>query len=238
MIMKNPLVSIVITTRNEERYLGRTLSALKKQTYRPLEIIVSDAESTDKTVQVAKKFGARTVIKRTSVPEGRNLGAEKAIGEILVFVDADTMLEEDWVERAVNDLKKKDVDMVLGVFHSVEKSFRAKIVCYVWSDILPSTLRIFGLKIHGAPATLALRRTFFAINGGYNGNVKFGDDAEIIVRLSKKGNLMWDKKLVARTSMRRFEKGGYFRWGLFWLIGGLGLIFFGKPPQNDYKVIR
>jgi len=235
---KNPLVSVIITTKNEEKYLERTLLAIKKQTYRPIETVVSDAESTDMTAEVARKCGAKVVVKKSNPAEGRNIGAEKSKGEILAFLDADTILKKDFIERAVNNLRNKDVDITFGIFRSVEKSLMARFTCFIWSDFLPLIPRAFGMKIHAAPSVMIIKRNVFMKASGYNENLNFGDDIEFVKRIGDKVNILWDREMFAKTSMRRFEKGGYTKWYLFWLFQALKILFFSKSKQGEYKIIR
>lgn len=67
-------ISIIVPTKNEERYLPGLLKSIKKQTVQPYEIIVADAGSTDRTVEIAKKYGAKVI--KGGIPQvGRNKGA-------------------------------------------------------------------------------------------------------------------------------------------------------------------
>jgi len=236
--MKNPLVSVIITTREEEKYLTRTLQAVRNQTYRPIEIVVSDAESRDKTVQIARKHGAKVFVKKTNIPQGRNYGAEKSRGKILVFLDADTILEKNWIKKAVDDLKKKEVDMAVGVFRPRENSVSAKMTCWIWSDFLPYILKIFGKEMHGGGSTFVIKRNIFMLSGGFKEDQAMLEDAEFVNRISRKRKVLWDRQLVSRTSMRRFRKGGYWKWCFYWFINGINFLIFNKPLGKHYKVIR
>lgn len=236
--MKKPLVSIIITTKEEEKYLPKALKAIRNQSYRPIEVVVSDSKSKDKTIQIAKKFGANVIVKKSTFAQGRNLGARNSNGEILIFLDADTILDKNWVSRAVKDLNERNADMVVGIFRPIEKSFRAKVTCYLWSDMLPSLLRFFGTHMNGAPASIAIKKKIFEKLGGYNEDLTMYEDADIVKRSSKKVNVFWDKKLKAKTSMRRFEKEGYIKMFHFWFITGLELLLFNKKLKNQYKVVR
>ena len=93
-----PSISIIIPTLNEEKYIERCLKSLKNQSFRNFEIIVSDSYSTDDTVKIAKKYGAKVVLtKKTGPAAGRNEGARKAKGSILVFLDADTFVTKKFL---------------------------------------------------------------------------------------------------------------------------------------------
>ena len=89
-----PLVSVIVPTKEEENYIEDTLKAIRNQSYSNIEIIVSDGCSSDNTIQRAKKLADQIVINpKISTSAGKNLGARNANGDLLVFVDADTLLE-------------------------------------------------------------------------------------------------------------------------------------------------
>ncbi len=98
--MNKAKVSIIIPAKNEEKYLPRLLESIKKQTTQPYEIIVADAGSTDRTVEVAKKYGAKVI--KGGIPQvGRNNGAKQAKTDIIVFLDADVILPDSNVLKAL-----------------------------------------------------------------------------------------------------------------------------------------
>ncbi|MCR4335959.1 MAG: glycosyltransferase, partial [archaeon] len=83
--------SIVIGALNEEKYIAKTLATANAQkTSHEVEVIVGDGYSEDKTVEVAKKLGAKVVLeKNRSAAWERNAGSRIAKGEIICFTDAD-----------------------------------------------------------------------------------------------------------------------------------------------------
>ncbi len=105
-------VSIVIITLNEERNLPHLLENLERQTARNFEVIVVDSKSTDATVAVARSFLNRLPLQIVEMPDrgvslGRNTGASKAQYERLLFLDADTRLDPDFLEKAVGELEAR-----------------------------------------------------------------------------------------------------------------------------------
>src|SRR3989339_1980792 len=108
------MLSIIIPAYNEERYLPKLLNCIKKQTYRDYEVIVADANSKDKTRQIAKKYGCR-VVKGGMPAAGRNNGAKAAKGGILLFLDADVQFDKDFLKKALNEINKRELD-VAGVY--------------------------------------------------------------------------------------------------------------------------
>ena len=94
------MISLVIPTLNEEKNIGESLRSLKNQTYRNFEIIIADGGSKDKTVEIARKYADRVIVyKGSGISEAKNRGVREAKGDILVFTDADTKFENDWLEK-------------------------------------------------------------------------------------------------------------------------------------------
>src|SRR3569832_2208237 len=88
------MISIIIPAHNEERYLEQTLNALRRQTYGWFEVIVVANGCTDRTKEVARgKCNRLIVLSEKGLGVARNLGARMARGELLLFLDADTILD-------------------------------------------------------------------------------------------------------------------------------------------------
>jgi glycosyltransferase involved in cell wall biosynthesis len=98
-------ISFIIPAYNEEHLIGRTLSAVGDATRalgEPAEVIVVDDASTDRTAAIAREHGARVVsVHCRQIAGTRNAGARAAVGELLVFVDADTLVTEGAVRAAI-----------------------------------------------------------------------------------------------------------------------------------------
>jgi len=108
------MISIIIPTLNEETFLPKLLDSLVTQTQKDFEVIVVDGSSKDKTVELAHSFSANLpnlqviVSNKASLPLQRNLGAKNAIGDWLVFVDADSILMPYFIERILNFIHTKN----------------------------------------------------------------------------------------------------------------------------------
>ena len=125
------MLSIIIPTYNEEKYLGRLLRLIRNQFYQPKEIIVTDNRSTDKTVSIAKKFGCR-VINGGTPAQGRTAGGKAATGDIFLFLDADVVFKGmDFLKRIINDYKSYQNTIATVWFASQERNFLNKFVCWV-----------------------------------------------------------------------------------------------------------
>jgi glycosyltransferase involved in cell wall biosynthesis len=99
------VISFVIPAYNEEALLGATLEAVRRSadaTAAPYEVIVVDDGSTDRTAEIARIGGARVVsVNLRQIGAARNAGAKVATGDLLVFVDADTLITPEVLRKAV-----------------------------------------------------------------------------------------------------------------------------------------
>lgn len=95
-------LSLIIPVYNEERHIRKCLDAVAKQTVMPDEVIVVDNNCSDRTIEIAKKYHFVTVIaeKRQGRGYARSAGFNKAKGDILGRIDADSRIAHDWVETA------------------------------------------------------------------------------------------------------------------------------------------
>lgn len=101
------MVSIIITTKNEERHIGSCLKSLKNQTYKNTEIILVDNNSVDRTKEIARSFEANIYNQGPERSAQRNYGASKAKGKYLLFLDADMMLTSTVIRDCVNAINEK-----------------------------------------------------------------------------------------------------------------------------------
>lgn len=103
--------SIVIPTYNEEVYIGGCIKAIKCGSVSPCEIIVADGFSDDNTVDIAKNLGCKVVMNnRKHAAGGRNAGIKAAQGDVIVFIDADCIPAQNWLEEIENAFESEEID--------------------------------------------------------------------------------------------------------------------------------
>lgn len=125
----NGLVSVIITTKNEEDVINKILESIVKQSYNNIEIILVDNNSTDKTITIAKSFSKVKIFQygpeRSSQ---RNYGAKQAKGKYLIFLDADMKLSPDVIKECVRAAKASDkIGSVVIPEQSVAYTFWEKV---------------------------------------------------------------------------------------------------------------
>lgn len=117
--------SIIITIYNEEKYIRHCLQSLKNQSFKEWELIIVDDGSKDNSLVEVEKAGADFKIKNLRVfkqehqglAKARNRGAEKAKGEILVFLDGDMFFEKDFLTKLIKPIEQ---GIVKGTFSTEE----------------------------------------------------------------------------------------------------------------------
>lgn len=173
MIKKN-LVSVVITTKNEDDVIEDLLESITKQTYKNIEVILVDNNSKDLTLKIASKF------KRIKIynwgPERsaqRNYGAKKSLGEYLLFLDADMRLSPKVVKECVKVAKsKKNIGSVIIPEQSV--------AYYFWEEVKAFERSFYNER--GDPITDAARffkKSVFREVGGYDGTITGPEDWDL-----------------------------------------------------------
>ena len=113
--MKNsgmPLVSINVPTYNSEKTISETLKSIKAQSHKNIETIMIDSHSTDKTVEIAKKFGVKVVFYDGTLLGARDVGVRNSKGKYILLLDSDQILDSTTVERGVKMLESGEYDML------------------------------------------------------------------------------------------------------------------------------
>ena len=128
------MLSIIIPTLNEERYLPLLLESIKKQDFKDYEIVVADAGSKDKTVEIAKKYGCK-VVSGGLPAKGRNQGAKVAKGDLFLFLDAEAVLPEHFLKEVLSEFKKRKLGIASCGLEPITKNKAYKIlndILYNW----------------------------------------------------------------------------------------------------------
>lgn len=217
-----PAISVVIPAHNEERYLGSTLCALHRQTYRFFEIIVVANGCNDRTQEVARGRCHRVIVlPEKNLGKSRNLGARMAYGDLLLFLDADTILEPMALKQIAEDFSPADA---AGTLHAKPDSNRLS-CCLIYQ--LKNFMHRSALHPGSSGVILCWREQFLKA-GGFDEGLEVRENSELIKRLTRYGRYKFIGDVTATTSMRRYEQRGVCRvvwlWCKLWfesLVGDL-----------------
>lgn len=162
---------------------------------------------------MAKKYGARIVYaKRGAASLGRNAGGFAAKGDVIVFLDADSIVFPNIFDVIRKDFKNKKVVGWTCTIYGFTPSWKEQII-YNMSNNLIDFLTTYVKKPHAPGIIVAVRKRAFDGVGGFDENLKVMEDHDFAMRVGKLGTFRFSKETCVYTSTRRMEK-----WG------GLGLI--------------
>lgn len=173
--MKNDgVVTIVVTTKNEERDIRALLESLRAQSYGNLETIVVDNNSADQTEKIAEEYTDLVFSFGPERSAQRNFGAKKSHGEIIIFLDADMRLTETVVEECVHLLENQSIQSVVIPERSIGQGF--------WSEC-KAFERSFYLGIDWIESARCFRRTALKTVGGYDETMSGPEDFDLAQRM-------------------------------------------------------
>ncbi len=169
-------VSVIIPARNEEKRIRRLLDSLTRQTLQPFEIIVVDDSSEDETKNIVRSYGLK-VVDAGDLPDhwlGKPWacwqGARTAKGEIFVFLDADTYLSENGLQKIVTSYQKRDGALSIQPYHEVIKPYEQ--LSAIFNIIVMMGTNLFtplGSKLKPraffGPCVVCNRVDYFAVGG-------------------------------------------------------------------------
>lgn len=225
------LFSVIIPAHNEENYLRKTLHSVRQQSCQNFETIVVANGCTDKTEEIAKKRANIRVLSlpRANVSVARNAGALNAKGDILVFLDADTTLETDSLEKIKEEFSEGYAVLAARVKPDVQK-LRYKVLMSLKnfhnvSGIYKATVGIF-----------VCRKKDFQKAEGYDPETTVREHQKLREKLFKMGRYKCINSYVT-TSTRRYEQWGLSKVLTYWTKQFFKEKF-GRLKDNEYEKIR
>jgi glycosyltransferase involved in cell wall biosynthesis len=116
-------ISIIIRTKNEDKYLPQVLQKLKAQSFQDFEIIIVDDSSTDKTLEIAKKYNCEIVNLekgKFNYPYACNVGAQNSEGEYLLYLSGHSIpITKNFLEDGLTNFEDKKVAGVYGILKAL-----------------------------------------------------------------------------------------------------------------------
>ena len=229
----NPQLSIIIPAYNEEKYLQKTLNSLEQQTVHDYEVIVVANGCTDKTEEILKKINNPRLrylsLPKANVSVARNAGALNAQAKLLLFLDADTQLENDAIKLILQQFSEK---------YSVATT-KAKPDLPSWKYSLALGLKNVYNATHlyqGCSGALLCRKDDFHKVGGYDPEIIVREHRKLILQLLQKGKYRC-LPTTATTSMRRYRQWGLGKLLWFWTKQWVNDQR-GELKGKEYEVVR
>ncbi len=197
------LYSIIIPTFNESQNIAKTIKHIQKIGFGyDFEIIVSDAESSDNTIEIAKNSGAKVFISDKKGRSGQmNYGVKQAVGDIYYFVHADCLPNS-------------------VCFLEIEKALKNGFDCGSFTTKFDSNKLILKfnsfftrfnyLYFRGGDQTIFITKKLWSIIGTYNSEMLIMEDYDFLNRLYRFGKFKLIQKPTL-VSSRKFDNNSYFK---------------------------
>lgn len=213
-------VSIVIPVYNEADQIDACLRAIAAQTVAPHEVIVVDNNSTDATIAIAQRYPFVRVITepKQGVVHARTAGFNATRGDIIGRIDADTLLDQDWVASVQHLFTDRQLDAVSGSvsYHDLpwkrflgqlDLTFRQWIANGMGGEVF-----LFG-------SNMALRRkAWLNVRQQVCNKAGLHEDFDLAIHLYDSGaSVRFDRRMQAAVSLRRFDVGLRAYWSYVWL---------------------
>ncbi|HLP93773.1 MAG TPA: glycosyltransferase [Saprospiraceae bacterium] len=249
--MSSPRLSIFIPTRNEAKYIGTTLAQFEPfwDKY-DLEIIVSDANSTDGTIDIVRHFATLSNQRvklveggpgKQNIAIGCNLGAAQAKAPLLFRIDADVRIPD----------KEYFLEKVFKAFDKDPKLVGATVPIWVYPEEARLSDKLYHIMMNAiirgsfwVKAPLAkgecqlVRREAFQKVGGYAEHLTAGEDCNLFYRLQDLGKIRYLRRLRIHHSPRRFRQYGYIPLTMIYLREGLWMLLGKKSYLDEWKPVR
>lgn len=194
------MISVIIPVLNEEAYMRTCIEAVR-QDDNTCEIIVVDAGSNDRTIEIVGGFQGVKVL-RTAKGRGlqMNAGASSATGETLLFLHADTILQKGWSQAI--ELALQDKAVAAGAFtFAIDSSMKKYRAVEQWVRF-----RCFLFKLPYGDQGIFVRRAVFKKGKGYK-NIPLMEDVDLIERLKEQGGITVLDTSAFTSERRWFDKG-------------------------------
>jgi glycosyltransferase involved in cell wall biosynthesis len=186
-------VSVVIPALNEEGMIEECLNSIRRQDV-PVELIIIDNGSIDKTPEIAGRIADKVYIKPgLTLAEMRDFGAREATGDIIATTDADCIAPSDWLSSLIKPFENPKVVAVGGVIRPLNVNYFSSFYCWL-SSIMQSVFGFFQ------GANMAYRKDAYLRSPGY-ASAKRAEDWNLSWHIRKQGKTKYVRKAITRTEI-------------------------------------
>lgn len=226
-------ISIVLPAYNEEKYLAPTLQSLRAQSVKPLEIIVVDSHSADRTVAIAEEMGCRVIQEPVrGIGNARATGCAAATGTVVVCCDADTTYPPDWLANLTAPFTDPKVVYTYGpVEYEKEANPFMRFVTKWGFRFFFAYTRFLG-KDSVSGQNFAFRKDAYDQVGGFDRTLKCAEDAELGYRLGKVGKVVYAMSAIPLTSYRRIKNMGALPFLWFHIANHIRIFYQGRSVDQ------
>jgi len=233
------MISIIIPTLNEERYIGRLLVCLCSQKFKNFEVIIVDGKSTDCTIKVAKRYRKSLRLKTVESTERnlsyqRNLGVDHSQYDNLLFLDADVKFGKSFLNKLTKQVRKRKLDIATGVIIPDSKKWYYKLFFTICNLIIFFLQKSFP----AAPGSFTyIKKEIHQRVKGHREDITWSADISYVNAASKYGKFGL-VNVPYYFSVRRFEQYGtkktMFQWAAAFFLTLINKPEFANSIKYDF----
>ena len=230
--------SIIIPAHNEEKYIKNTLEAAVHQSFPSyFEVIVVDNASTDNTFKVANSFENVKVVReeKKGVQFARERGRHEAKGEILAYLDADSIPHENWLKNGIAYFSQPDVVGVSGPYDYYDEKPFLRFVSFLFQKVFFRAVHFIVQDVlHKAGVMLGgnafIKASAMEKIGGFNTSIVFyGDDTDTDRRLATVGKVLFKNDVIVKSSARRLKEMNILKVTFIYILNFIWVVVFKRP---------
>jgi len=209
--------------------LPALLNSIASQDFNDYEVIVADAGSEDRTIEIAETFGCK-IAEGGFPPVGKNQGAKMARGDTLLFVDADVVLPQGFLRSIVEEFGRRE----LGVASFLQQS-KSKKDDFLFKLLYNLPSRATERILPQAMSVILARKELHNALGGFDEEIKLAEELDYVRKGNKVSRFGVLKSSSFYASSRRYSRDGWFKtWGKY-LLCQFHMILFGPVKTDIFK---
>jgi len=230
MLLPKPkiTVTVIVPTLNESKTIGPVLASVRS-VLPTAQLLVVDGGSKDSTAKIAKKYATVLHNPGRTIASARNEGVHRAKGDLLIFLDADTLLTKQFVSRAFSELSDPRTVVAGGLVMPRDVGPFTTLVFYFFNFLIFASFAI-GKPVLAGTCVAYKKKAFDAV-GGFDEEMAASEDFDLCERVSRLGRAAFLSDVVVYTSNRRIKGLGLV--GLLKEWGGVTLNYYlGKKTRH------
>ncbi len=225
------MLSIIIPTLNEEKYLPLLLESIKKQDFKDYEVIVADAGSKDKTLEIAKKYNCR-IVSGGLPAKGRNEGAKIAKGNVFLFLDAEAILPQGFIKKALLEFRQRELGIASCGLEPITRNKAYRIL----HDLLYNLpARLLENVFPYASNFILIKKEIHEKIQGFDEEIKLAEDHSYARQAAKIAKFGFLRSVKMNFSPRRFQHKGWLMISMKYYFCNFYNIFFGDVKSNIFR---
>jgi len=239
------MISIIIPTYNEEKYIAESLAQFKSNLSIPYELIVTDDKSLDRTADIARSFGVAVLVpekKHPTIAANRNAGASHANGEFLAFFDADSRIQDtdSFFKTVLQYFDDHPKVVAVTAYSRVSKkseTFTDRLIYIIFNLVHYAKNNVFHVGEAAAKFQMIRREAFEKLHG-YDESLVTREDADMFQRLNSLGRTACLSNVTVFHSGRRAHKIGWPKLLYIWMTETYHVAKTGRALAKEWIDIR